>query len=213
MEEIEIINLWKAYDQKLSENLSFSKENAIEITKLKAQSLLSSMKPTKIFTILVGIIWVSFVNWLILSFYNVANPFFLISAAIQSLLSMLAIGVYIYQYFLIQRVDISEPIVKTQEKIATLKTSTLWVTRFLFLQLPVWTTFYWNKSMLENGNLFLLIFQGIITTVTIFAAIWLFFNIKYENKDKKWFKILFSGKEWNPLMASMEMLEQIKEYK
>ena len=212
MEEIEIINLWKAYDQKLSENLSFSKENAIEITKLKAQSLLSSMKPTKIFTILVGIIWVSFVNWLILSFYNVANPFFLISAAIQSLLSMLAIGVYIYQYFLIQRVDISEPIVKTQEKIATLKTSTLWVTRFLLLQLPVWTTFYWNKSMLENGNLFLLIFQGIITTVTIFAAIWLFFNIKYENKDKKWFKILFSGKEWNPLMASMEMLEQIKEY-
>lgn len=213
MEEIEIINLWKAYDQKLSENLSFSKENAIEITKLKAQSLLSSMKPTKIFTILVGIIWVSFVNWLILTFYNVANPFFLISAAIQSLLSMLAIGAYIYQYILIQQIDVSEPIVKTQEKIATLKSSTLWVTRSLFLQLPVWTTFYWNKSMLENGNLFLLIFQGIITTVTIFAAIWLFLNIKYENKDKKWFKILFSGKEWDPLMASMEMLEQIKEYK
>jgi len=38
-------------------------------------------------------------------------------------------------------------------------------------------------------------------------AIWLFFNIKYENKNKKWFQLIFNGKEWTPLMKSMELLE------
>jgi len=44
-------------------------------------------------------------------------------------------------------------------------------------------------------------------------AIWLFFNIKYENRNKKWFQLIFSGKEWTPLMKSMELLEQVEEYK
>ena len=44
-------------------------------------------------------------------------------------------------------------------------------------------------------------------------AIWLFFNIKYENRNKKWFQLIFSGKEWTPLMKSMELLDQVEEYK
>jgi len=47
----------------------------------------------------------------------------------------------------------------------------------------------------------------------IVIAIWLFFNIKYENRNKKWFQLIFSGKEWTPLMKSMELLEQVEEYK
>jgi hypothetical protein len=37
----------------------------------------------------------------------------------------------------------------------------------------------------------------------------LFFNIRIENKDKSWFKLLFSGKEWKPVVESVEMLKQI----
>ena len=46
-----------------------------------------------------------------------------------------------------------------------------------------------------------------------FIAIWLFVNIKYENRNKKWFQLIFSGKEWIPLMKSMELLEQVDDYK
>ena len=132
MEDIEIINLWKSYDKKLNENLLLNRENAEEITKIKAQSLLSSMKPLKIFTMLVGIIWVAFVDVLIINLFYIANPFFLISAGIQSLLTTLAIGIYLYQLIIIHQVDISEPILATQEKIASLKSTTLWVARILF---------------------------------------------------------------------------------
>lgn len=213
MEDTEIINLWKSYDKKLEESLLFNQKNAEEITKIKVRSFLSSMKPIKIFIILTGIVWVAFVDVLIVNLFNVASPFLLVSAAIHVLLTKLAIGIYLYQLILIYQVDINEPILATQEKLIRLRSTTLWISRLLFLQLPVWTTFYWNKSMLENGNIWAHSVQFIVTASFIYLAIWLFINIKYENRDKKWFSLLFTGIEWNPLVKSMELLSQIDEYK
>jgi len=213
MKELEMIEIWKSYDKKLEENLILNRKNTEDITRIKVQSFISSMKPIKIFTIVIGLLWVVFVDTLIINLFSVASPFFLISAGIQVLLTKLAIGIYLYQMILIQQVDISAPIVSTQEKIARLKSSTIWVTRLLFLQLPVWTTYYWNESMLENGNIWLYALQIIITASFTYLAIWLFFNIRYENKDKKWFRLIFNGREWNPVITSMELLNQIREYK
>ena len=43
---------------------------------------------------------------------------------------------------------------------------------------------------------------------------WEFFkNIRFENRDKKWFKFLLSGKEWDPMMKSADLLQQIEEAK
>lgn len=213
MEDTAIISLWKSYGEKLDESLLLNRQNATDITKMKVHSFLSSMKPLKIFTILVGILWVGFVDLLIIKSFHVANPFFLISAIIQVLLTKLAIGIYLYQLVLIQQVDISEPVLATQAKLARLRSSTLWVARLLFLQLPVWTTFYWNAGMLTNGNALLYIIQAIVTLSFTGMALWLFFNIKYENREKKWFRLIFSGREWDPVIKSMEMLRQLDEYK
>lgn len=217
MQDIEILNLWKSYDKKLEENVLLNRKNVEDITKMKVQSFLSTMKPLKIFTILVGLIWVGFVDIKIISLityaYDSASLFFLISAIIHVLLNKLAIGIYLYQLIVIHQVDISEPILATQEKIARLKSSILWVARILFLQLPVWTTFYWNESMLANGNIFLFTIQATVTLSFTYLAIWLFRNIKYENREKKWFRFIFNGKEWNPVIKSMELLKQIDEYR
>ena len=213
MEDKEILNLWKAYDKKLEENLSINKKNAEDITKIKLHSHLLSMKPMKIFTLIVGILWVIFVDVLIFIAFKVGISFFLISAIIQVLLTKLAIGVYIYQLILINRVDISDSILATQEKIANLKSSTIWITRLLFLQFPVWNTFYWTQGAWENGGILWYIIQIPLTAAFIYLALWMFFNIKYENRDKKWFRMIFKGKEWTPLVKSMAMLKQIEEYK
>lgn len=217
MEEIKLKEFWQSTNQKLEMSLHISQQQAEDITHLKVQNFVSSMKPIKIFTILVGILWVGLLGTIVVNLFIFAfpkvNPFFLFSAAIQVVLTTLALIIYIYQLITIYQVDITEPILKTQEKIASLKTTTLWVTRVLFLQLPVWTIFYWNESMLQNGNWFLWIIQGIVTLSFAYVAVWLFFNIKYENKGKKWFRFIFNGKEWTPLMKSMELLKQIDEYK
>lgn len=213
MEDTEIINLWKSYSQKLDESLQLNRKNAEEITRLKVRSFLASMKPLKLFTIAIGIIWVGLIDVLLINTFPVANWFFIISAGIQVLLTKLAIIIYLYQLILLHQADISEPVLETQRKLASLKSTTLWIARILFLQLPVWTTFYWNKSMLVNGNMGLYVLQIVITGLFTFVAIWLFLNIKNANKDKKWFRLIFNSNEWNPLIRSIELLNQVKEYK
>ena len=217
MEEPELMNLWKSYDKKLEESLSLNRKNAEEITKMKVQSFVGAMKPWKIVTLLIGIGWVGLgsviVTDLFLFAYAEVSKFFLFSASIQLLLTAIAIGVYVYQLILIQQVDSNEPVVKTQEHLAHLKSSTLWVARVLFLQLPVWTTFYLSESMFENGNVFFFIIQGVVTFSFAYVAFWLFFHIKPENKDKKWFRLIFDGQEWTPVLKSIALLHQIEDYK
>ena len=58
MEHTEILNLWKSYDQKLEQALSINKATAQDVLKLKTKSVLASMKPIKLFTLLVGCVWV-----------------------------------------------------------------------------------------------------------------------------------------------------------
>jgi hypothetical protein len=213
MNELELKKLWQSTNMKLEESLVITGNNPDEITKMKIYNFLGSMKPIKIFTLLTGILWVSITGTVVVKLFPEVNLIFLFSAIVQIGLTAMALIIYIYQLIKIYKIDVTDPIVKTQNRLANLKTSTLWITRILFLQLPVWTTFYWNTSMLENGNWFLWIIQGVVTLSFTCVAIWLFINIRYENKDKKWFKFIFSGKEWTPLIKSIEILEQIEDYK
>lgn len=216
MNENELKLLWQSAHEKLEDSLQVNRKNTEDITRLKAQNFLSSMKPIKIFTLIVGILWVailgSTVVHLFIYAYDQVSLYFLYAAAIQVVLTAIAVVVYIYQLDLIYKIDFSEPVLNIQENLSKLKMSTLNVTRILFLQLPVWTIFYWNDSMFEHGNLFLWIIQIIITLAMSCLAIWLFFHIKFENRDQKWFKLIFSGKEWQPMLQSMELLSQIEGY-
>jgi hypothetical protein len=216
MNEQEIKKLWQSASEKGDESLIISKQNQKDISNIQVYNLLASMKPIKIFTLLVGILWVGIggivlTNIFLFAFED-ANKFFLFSAGIQVALTAIGIIIYLYQLIAIYQIDITEPILKTQKRIAKLKSSTLWVTRILILQLPVWTTFWWNDSMLQNWDLWQWFIVLIFTVSFTVTALWLFFNIKFENREKEWFKLIFNGKEWTPLMQSMELLEQIEEY-
>lgn len=213
MEDVEILDLWKSYDKRLRESLVLNRQHAEDITKLKVQSFLGSMRPRKQFTFWVGIVWVVLIDLLIVKLFFIASPFFLISMGIQVLLTKVAIVVYLYQLMLLRQTDISEPILATQERIARLQSSTLWVTRLLFLQTPIWTTFFLSKKMFMTSNVWLILLPIVITAIFTYAAVWLFLNIKYENRNKKWFRLIFKGKEWDPMIKSMELLDQISEYK
>jgi hypothetical protein len=213
MEENQLLALWESYDRKLSQNLVLNRQNAEEITKIKVKSLLSGMQPLKIFAIIIGILWVGFLDIIVINVWSYASPMFLISIGFHILLTKLSIGVYLYQLVLIHLVDINEPILDAQEKIAKLKSSTIWITRLLFLQLPAWTVFYWTKDLFQNLNTFQIIIMVSVALGLGYLGIWLFKNIRFENRDKKWFRLLLSGKEWDPMMKASDLLQQIEESK
>ncbi len=217
MEEKHIMELWQTTNAKLEDSFSISRKNTEEITKMKVQTLLSSMRPVKVFAVVAGFLWVLFgailvANLFIYSFDKI-SPWFLFSAAFQILLTAIALVLYIYQTVHIYQADISDSIVETQRKLATLKSSSLWIARFLFLQLPLWTTFYWSKDMMRNGHTGLWVLQIVITLLFAFIAVWLFFNIKYKNKDKKWFRFIFGKREWEPVLKAIELNKEIADFK
>jgi hypothetical protein len=216
MNELELKKLWQTANEKLEKTLADNRINSNEISQLKVYHFISSMKRIKLFTLLAGVIWVG-LGTIILSHtylyaFSEMNKFFFFSASVQVILTAIALFIYLYQLITIYQVDISEPVLKTQIKLSNLKISTLWVTRILFLQFPVWTTFWWNEVMFQEWNAFQWLITGSVTLAFLFVAIWLFFNIKFENRDKKWFKLIFNGKEWTLLIKSMELLEQLDEY-
>jgi hypothetical protein len=213
MDDSELIALWKNYDEKLSENLSLNRKNAEDITRLKVGSLLSSMKPLKIILVIIGIIWVIAVDFIVINSLQVASVYFIVSMGLQSIITKLAIGIYCWQLAIMNRISTDEPIFETQQKLAKLKTSTLNVTRLLFLQSPLWTTFFLSNEILSNASVALLTMQIAITLIFTVIAVWLFINIRFENRNQKWFRVLFKGKEWTPLMKAMDLLEQTNEYK
>ncbi len=217
MNEFELKNLWQTTNDKLEQNFALNKKNTNDIASSKVHSILSSIKPIKFFTLFVGILWVSIggiaLSSIYLNSFSKANKFFLFSASIQVGLTAMALFVYLFQLITIYQVDITDPILRTQEKLSNLKMSTLWVTRILFLQLPVWTTFWWNETMLTDWGILQWVFTLFFTISFTAIAIFLFINIKYENRNKKWFQLIFNGKEWTPLIKSMELLEQLDDYK
>lgn len=217
MNELELKKLWQTTNEKVAENFVLSKKNRDEITRVKVHSMLGSMKPIKILTLLIGILWVG-IGFLVLSSiyindFTEVNKFFLFSATVQVLLTAIALFLYIYQLTKIFQVEIDDPILQTQKKLAQLQSTTLWSAKILFLQLPVWTTFWWNESMLSEWSIIQWVIPLFFTASFTLLALWLLFNIKYENRNKKWFKLIFSGKEWTPLMKSLELLEQVEDYK
>jgi hypothetical protein len=216
MNENELKLLWQSDNKKTEDRHAVNRKNIEDITKLKVLGFLSSTKPIKIFTLIAGILWVAIVGFVIVRLfiyaYDKVSLYFLYSASIQVLLTAVAVAVYIYQLNLIYRINFSEPVLAIQGKLTKLKLSTLTVTRILFLQLPVWTTFYWSENMFKNGNMLLWTIQAIITLSFIYMAGWLFLNIKYKNRNKKWFQLIFRGKEWQPIIQSMDLLNQIEKY-
>ncbi|WP_192579296.1 hypothetical protein [Dyadobacter aurulentus] len=210
MQETELIAMWRSYDKKLEENLTLNRKNAEAITLIKIKSLMNSMAPMKIFIIIASVLWITFLGVVLYKTYSYASAFFWWSIFIHAVLLAFVIGVYVYQLVLIFQTDISEPLVETQHRLASLTSSTLLISRLMFLHAPIWTTFSISEKMYEHPVWLAL--QVSITLAFVATALWLFFNIKYENREKRWFRYIFSGKEWEPVMKSIAMLRDIEGY-
>lgn len=215
MNDTDLKYLWQTGNNQIAISQKSDKTSLDKLTKRNVSHFLSSMKPIKIFTLLAGLLWVLGIGYVLIKLtinaYDQVSLYFLYSAYFQVMLTAMAVILYIIQLSTLYSIDFNKPVVILQKTLINLKASTLNVTKILILQLPFWTTFYWNESMFKNGTLPLFILQGAVTISFTCLAIWLFFNLKYENADKWWFKLLLQGKEWEPLITSIDILNDMEE--
>ncbi|MEO6819809.1 MAG: hypothetical protein ABI204_08795, partial [Ginsengibacter sp.] len=179
----------------------------------KAKAKLKSLVNLKIVAVVWGVIWVAFLGFLFFHSLEISKIFFVLSTGAIILITTAAIIVYIYHIILINRINNSENVLKTQETLAHLKLSTINITRILFLQAPFYCTFWWSISFIVNDPLpFWLISFPVALAFTL-ASLWLWKNISMKNAHKKWFKILFVSPEWNSLIKANNFLEEINNFR
>ncbi len=218
MEDIELTSIWHAYDRKIEEARLLNMQSwALNLRmfetlqKDKAKSKLNRLATYKIVVAIFGIPWLLVLSVLLYG-NHFKNIYFSGSVAMILLFTLAAIVFYTRQAIAISKINYSESITMTQQKLAALQTATVNSIRTVWLQLPFYTTWFWNAQWMRTDIKFWLITFP-ITLLFTFFAIWLYRNINLKNADKKWFKFFVSGIEWTSLTKAMSFLEEIEDFK
>jgi hypothetical protein len=217
MDDLELNLLWKEYDRKLEEsrvlNLQSWAVNRQTFEWLQAHRAASRLRPMGVFkgrVAVLGIVWVAFLALLVVGNHG-TNPFFTASVAILLLFNLYAVIAYLQQRKVIRNIDFGDSILQTQQQLSALQASTLRVTRILILQTPFYSTWFWSRPMIASPAFWAIS----VPVVLAFAAgsIWLYRNITLANANKKWFRLLFNGIEWKPILQAMDHLREIEEFR
>ena len=139
MEDSELKDLLETYNNKLEEAKVLSLQSWVlnykcyeTIQSQKAKSKLKSLATFKMVAVVLGILWVSFLGYLLYYSLEMSKIFFVISVGAIMLITSIAIIVYVYHIVLINKINNSENVLKTQETIARLQLSTINIGRILF---------------------------------------------------------------------------------
>ena len=219
MEDAELKSIWKKHDQQLEDAKILNMQSwvvniqTIELLqKNKSDRRLSALRNFKIGAVLIGIIWAVFLAVLI---YNTGakNIYFTISAGMILMFTLLACAVYIWHVVMIRGINLTDSVVEAQKKLQILQSSTINIVRILVLQTPFYSTWFWHpKWVIFHSSSFWLIAFPITLFLTI-LSVWLFKNISINNAHSKWFRFLFSGREYQSIIEAKEYLDKIEDFK
>ncbi len=213
MNELEMKSIWDAYDRKLEKSLKINFRLLEDLQVTKAKSKLNALLSIKITGVVFGVIWLLFLGVLV-GGNHFKNVYFSASALILMVFNIIAIATYIRHVVLISQVDYMESIANSQSKLAELQLSTIRATGFLWLQLPFYTTFFWNSEWLTKGDPGFWLIAFPITILFTALAIWLYKSIKPENLHKNWVKKLLAiGIEYKYAIEAGDFLAEIEEFK
>ncbi|RZK51591.1 MAG: hypothetical protein EOO87_17270 [Pedobacter sp.] len=212
MENLEIINLWKQYDEKLEKSLSLNQKILVELQQQKAKNALKPARNYKYIAVFVGLIYIALIAYFLYHLSSFASIFINVSVAIHLLVTIIAVGMYIRQLVLISEIDRSEDILQMQQKMAKLQSSTLKVIAVCFLQFPVFATWNINFDLINDRPLAFWLIQVPIVLLFTYIGIWFYKNINLKNINKRWFRMMFYGAEWNAILKSGKFMEELKEF-
>lgn len=213
MEEMELKSIWNAYDKKLERSLKLNLRIFEDMQTGKAKSKLNALLSIKVGGVVIGILWTLFLALLVYS-VNFKNLWFSGSIALIMIFTLIAIVNYIDHIMLINRIDYTNSITDTQTKLAELQVSTIYTTRFAWLQLPFYTTFFWNNNWVTEGDKGFWLIAVPITILFILLAIWLYKNIVPGNLHKTWMKkLMMIGMEYKYALSASELLQEIEDFK
>lgn len=212
MENLELQKIWKSYDQKMERIIAVNKDIAIDITRQKLNRRIGQLNRPKWIAILIGLPYI-FLLVIVMTIAFMAKAYFVaLGFGVIALLMMSLLIAYCYQLYLISQVRHAEDVLSTQRLLSKLKTSSFNCLRLAVFQLPFWSICWVSLDALASspfiyGGINLLVFL-----ILAYMSFYLYQKLSYNNKDSKIRDFFLSGNEWDPILKSTEILEQIKAY-
>ncbi len=214
MEDKDIINLWKAQNEKIERSLSINKKLLIETINLKAQTALESFKRLKTLGIVSFVIYLMILGYLLfyaISNYTSAANYFIMSISAIALINLKGFSDYIKHLVWINNINYNGSITEIQQKLSKLQLSIVNHTKVMVLQLPFWTTCYLSDRWFPHSvGVPYMIFQIFLTATFTYLAYWLYRNQKIENLDKKWYQRLIAGSGGKSVKNALAFYKEIE---
>jgi len=220
MEDIELKNIWKQYDEQIASSKALNLQtwalhlHCVELVQnQKAASKLNSLARFKGWAVALGIVWVLFLGMLVYG-NHFSNPYFGISVTAILIFNLYAVIIYLKQIILIKQINYDGSITDTQQKLARLESSTINSTRVLWLQMPFYTTWFWHSSWIhvDEWKFWLITFP--ITLGFTLLAVYLYKNMTADNLHKKWIKtLMMAGPEYTSVIEAAGFLKEIEAFK
>lgn len=212
MENFELQNIWKSYDQKLESMLAINKDIAINLSRQKLNKQISRLNRPKWTALIIGVPY-TLLLIAVTIIASIAKAYFVaIGFGTIALLMTILLLHYLYQLNLISRVKSDEEVLSTQYLLSKLRISSFRSLNLAVFQLPFWSVCWVSVNGLKDspiiyGGINLLIFSALS-----YLAYWLYQKLSIKNEDSKVRAFFLSGREWEPIRKSAEILEQIKGY-
>lgn len=211
MEYTDIQTLWKSQNAKLDEAISINKKLLKESLTNKAKSVLGGLKTVRWVGIVFGILWCAAIAFVLIVSWNHTNWFFKSAFIIHIIVSLIAVGLYIYHLALLTNFNNSQTVVSAQRELVELKFSNLKTLGILWLQLPVFSMWFMSNEWMHNSPVTFWFVQVPIVLVQLLIGAWLYRNLNYRNHHKKWFKWFVSKGEFGKIDKANSFLQEIDE--
>jgi hypothetical protein len=211
MEELDIKQLWHAYDLKLEKSLQLNQKIMNELQAQKAETNISSFRRNQVAGVVFGILWVLFlVFWTIIDHRNI---YFAGSMGIIALFNIFAVATYIRHLALLDQVNVADKITVAQQKLATIQASLSNSGRIMILQTPFWCTFWYSQQLVDHGGSTFWIINLTVVALFIGLSVYLYNKLIYKNIHIKWVKAFIEGFGGKKLIKAMEFMKEIEDYK
>lgn len=211
MEELDIKQLWHAYDVKLEKSLQLNYKIIRDMQAQKAENNLGAFRRNQVFGVVCGILWILFLVFLVL--HALSNLYFVVSVGFIAFFNVFAVVAYIRHLALLDKINVTDGVTQAQETLASIQSSLNNVGRIMVLQAPFYCTFWYSRELVANGGAIFWIINLSVVTLFVFASVYLFRKLTYKNIHIRWVKAFVESFGGKNLSKAMEFLAEVKDYK
>ncbi|GAA4314619.1 hypothetical protein GCM10023149_10830 [Mucilaginibacter gynuensis] len=211
MEELDIKQLWHAYDAKLERSLQLNHKIIKDMQTQKAENKINAFRNQLILGVVLGTLWLVILGLAV--FDHLGNIYFVISASFIIFFNLYAVIKYAQHAGQLYNIDLNGNITQAQEKLAAIQLSGIDVGRILILQTPFYCTFWYNDTLVAHAGTTFWLIQLIVVSLFIILSVAAYRLLNYRKARRTWVKNLIKSFGGTELSKAIDFLDEIEDYK